>query len=88
MTEFEQQLIEKLTKQLEVKNKLDLKKMQNESLWEDKMSNAEVEHMKAKTKFYHNAAELLGVIAIIITILAILTAIALISGLGACASIF
>lgn len=88
MTEFEQQLIAKLTTQLDVHNKIELKKMQNESLWEDKLSNAEIEHIKAKTKFYNSAADLVGIIAILIAISAILIGIGVVSGLGACASIF
>lgn len=88
MTEFEQQLIEKLTKQLEVKNKLDLKKMQNDSLWEDKMTTAEIEHLKEKARFYKNAGDLLAIFSTAIVIIAILIIILLTTGLGACASIF
>ena len=52
--------------------------MQNESLWEDKMSNAEIEQLKEKTRFYKNAGDLLAIFSTAIVIIAILIIILLI----------
>lgn len=88
MTEFEQQLIENLTKQLDAHNKLEYKKMQDKSLWENNLQNAEIDFYKARTKFFYNAADLLGVIATIIVIISILVGIGILSSLGSCSSFF
>lgn len=55
MTEFEQQLLKNLTGQLDTYNKIELKRMQNESLTMDSLNRANIDYLKAKTKFYQVA---------------------------------
>lgn len=91
MTEKEQKLIENLTKQLELSNKIALKQMQESNkptLNEERLTNAEIGLMNEKESFYKNAANLLGVLSVIVSLGTILLGIGIISGLGACASIF
>ena len=93
MTQKEQELaelIENLTKQIELSNKIAMKQMQQSntpSLNEERLAEAEIGLMNKKEHFYKNAADLLGIISTITVIISILIIITfLIHNLISCTS--
>ena len=91
MTEQEHKLIENLTKQLELSNKIALKQMQDTntpSVNEERLNEAEIGLLDAKKSFFEKSATLISNINILIGLLAFFACIGALMGLNSCASIF
>lgn len=75
MTEKEYKLLETLTKQVELNNKLLLKQNQNreeDKYWEDSAYKAEIEYTKEKERLCRNAATLISIISVVTCIVCFL----------------
>ena len=91
MTDQEHKLIENLTKQLELSNKIALKQIQEQSepsVNDARLIEAEIGLMYEKEKLFISLNKFITIISIITSVIATIGCIAIIVSLGACASAF